>query len=100
MTSDDTRAANRPTGTVTFLFTDIEGSTSRWEEQTEEMATALARHDEALRMAIEAHGGWLFKHTGDGILAAFSSPKEAVLAAIAAQPRPSTCTTVRATHSL
>lgn len=75
----------RPTGIVTFLFTDIEGSTGRWEEQTVEMHGALARHDEVLRAAIEAHGGWLFKHTGDGILAAFSSPNEAVLAAIEAQ---------------
>lgn len=79
------RAMTRPTGIVTFLFTDIEGSTGRWEEQTVEMHGALARHDEVLRAAIEAHGGWLFKHTGDGILAAFSSPNEAVLAAIEAQ---------------
>ncbi|MGD9934614.1 MAG: adenylate/guanylate cyclase domain-containing protein [Dehalococcoidia bacterium] len=75
----------RPTGTVTFLFTDIEGSTSRWEEQTEEMRAALARHDDALKTAIEAHDGWAFKHTGDGMLAAFSSPKSAIGAAIDAQ---------------
>ena len=49
----DTEAA-RPTGTVTFLFTDIEGSTSRWEEQTEEPGAALARHDDVLRTAVEA----------------------------------------------
>ncbi|MEZ4480323.1 MAG: adenylate/guanylate cyclase domain-containing protein [Dehalococcoidia bacterium] len=75
----------RPTGTVTFLFTDIEGSTRRWEEQTAEMREALAQHDATLRSAVESHNGWLFKHTGDGILAAFASPKEAVLAAIDAQ---------------
>ena len=46
--------AERPTGTITFLFTDIEGSTGRWEEQTEEMGEALALHDERLRTAIEA----------------------------------------------
>ncbi|MFN0147802.1 MAG: adenylate/guanylate cyclase domain-containing protein, partial [Dehalococcoidia bacterium] len=78
-------ATERPTGIVTFLFTDIEGSTGRWEAQTAEMQTALARHDDTLRAAIEAHGGWLFKHTGDGVLAAFSSPNGAVQAAIEAQ---------------
>ena len=45
----------------------------------------LAAHDEVLRGAIEAHGGWLFKHTGDGVCAAFASPRSAVDAAIAAQ---------------
>src|ERR1700744_4809177 len=49
------------------------------------MRAALAAHDEVLRKAIEAHGGWLFKHTGDGVCAAFASPKSAVDAAIAAQ---------------
>jgi predicted ATPase len=74
-----------PTGTVTFLFTDIEGSTGRWETQTAEMRDALAAHDATLRSAIEAHGGWLFKHTGDGVLAAFSSARNAVDAAVEAQ---------------
>ena len=46
-----------PSGTVTFLFTDIEGSTRLWEEQPEAMRTALARHDAILRDAVEAHGG-------------------------------------------
>jgi predicted ATPase/class 3 adenylate cyclase len=85
MASNDKSSTHRPTGTVTFLFTDIEGSTGRWEAQTAEMQAALARHDDDLRTAIEAHGGWLFKHTGDGVLAAFSSPNEAVHAAIEAQ---------------
>ncbi len=49
------------------------------------MASALAAHDEALRAAIESHGGWLFKHSGDGVCAAFSSPRGAIDAAIAAQ---------------
>src|SRR6201984_1890226 len=49
------------------------------------MREALAAHDGALRSAIEAHGGWLFKHTGDGVCAAFSSPRSAVEAAVAAQ---------------
>jgi predicted ATPase len=70
---------------VTFLFTDIEGSTRRWEKDADEMRIALAGHDEVLRGAIEAHGGWLFKHTGDGVCAAFVSPRSAVDAAVAAQ---------------
>ena len=75
----------RPTGIVTFLFTDIEGSTGRWEAQSAEMGAALSRHDEVLQTAIEGHGGWLFKHTGDGVIAAFSLPNGAVEAAIEAQ---------------
>ena len=47
-------------------FTDIEGSTRRWETNPEVMQAALADHDEVLRSAIEAHGGFLFKHTGEG----------------------------------
>jgi predicted ATPase len=70
---------------VTFLFTDIEGSTRRWEADAEAMRTALLAHDEVLRTAIEEHGGFLFSHTGDGVVAAFNSPKSAVDAAVAAQ---------------
>ena len=70
---------------MTFLFTDVEGSTRRWENDANEMRIALAAHDEVLRAAIEAHGGFMFKHTGDGMCAAFSSPRAAVDAAIAAQ---------------
>ena len=70
---------------VTFLFTDVEGSTRRWEADADGMRVALAAHDEVLRAAIEAHGGWLFKHTGDGVCAAFASPRSAVDAAVAAQ---------------
>jgi predicted ATPase len=70
---------------VTFLFTDIEGSTRRWEADADEMRAALAAHDAVLRSAIETHGGLLFKHTGDGVCAAFSSPRSAVDAAVAAQ---------------
>ena len=70
---------------VTFLFTDVEGSTRRWEADAEGMRAALAAHDEVLRAAIEAHGGWLFKHTGDGVCAAFASPRSAVDAAVTAQ---------------
>jgi len=67
------------------LFTDVEGSTRRWEADADDMRAALAEHDEVLRAAIEAHGGWLFKHTGDGVVAAFASPRSAVDAAVAAQ---------------
>src|SRR6516165_8829461 len=74
-----------PSGVVTFLFTDVEGSTRRWENDAQAMRAALSAHDEVLRAAIEAHGGFVFKHTGDGICAAFSSPRAAVDAAIAAQ---------------
>lgn len=70
---------------VTFLFTDIEGSTRRWESDADGMRVALAAHDEVLRSAIESHGGFMFKHTGDGVCAAFTSPRSAVDAAAAAQ---------------
>ena len=74
-----------PSGVVTFLFTDIEGSTRRWEADAAAMRAALLAHDEVLRSAIEAHGGFLFSHTGDGVVAAFASPRSAVDAAVAAQ---------------
>ncbi len=70
---------------MTFLFTDVEGSTRRWEADAESMRAALAAHDEVLRRAIEAHDGFLFKHTGDGVCAVFASPTAAVDAAVAAQ---------------
>jgi predicted ATPase len=70
---------------VTFLFTDIEGSTRRWEADADAMRAALAAHDEVLRSAIQTHGGFLFKHTGDGVCAAFWSPKAAVDTAVDAQ---------------
>ena len=75
----------RPSGVITFLFTDIEGSTRRWESDPDAMRGALAAHDDVLRRAIEAQGGWLFKHTGDGVCAAFASPRAAVDAATDAQ---------------
>jgi class 3 adenylate cyclase len=74
-----------PSGVVTFLFTDIEGSTRRWETDADAMRAAVAAHDDSLREAVETYKGWLFKHTGDGVCAAFSSPRSAVDAAIAAQ---------------
>lgn len=74
-----------PTGTVTFLFTDIEGSTSRWEDNPEAMQVALARHDQLLREIILAHAGSVFKTIGDAFCAAFSTAQEALAAACAAQ---------------
>jgi predicted ATPase/class 3 adenylate cyclase len=77
--------AAAPSGVVTFLFTDVEGSTRRWENDADAMRAALAAHDEVLRQVIEGHGGFMFKHTGDGVCAAFASPSCAVDAAVAAQ---------------
>ncbi len=74
-----------PTGTVTFLFTDIEGSTMRWEQYPEAMRTALARHDTLLRSVMTSHGGFVFKLVGDAVYAAFAVAADAVTAAIAAQ---------------
>jgi adenylate cyclase len=74
-----------PVGTVTFLFTDIEGSTRLWEEQTEIMRTALTRHDALLGEIIVKGGGRIFKTAGDSFCAAFSGAPEAVAAAVAAQ---------------
>ena len=77
--------ADSPTGTVTFLFTDIEGSTSMWERDAAAMRKALARHDEILRSTIETHGGYVFKTIGDAFCAAFATTPDAVEAALAAQ---------------
>ena len=74
-----------PSGTVTFLFTDLESSTRLWEEHPEAMPGALARHDEIVREAVESHGGHVVKTMGDGFHAAFGAAQEAVDAAVAAQ---------------
>ena len=74
-----------PVGTVTFLFTDIEGSSSQWESDPVAMRARLARHDEIVRDAIESWGGVVFKHLGDGFGAAFGSAPDAVAAAGAAR---------------
>jgi predicted ATPase/class 3 adenylate cyclase len=77
--------ATPPTGTVTFLFTDIEGSTRRWETQPEAMDVALQRHDAILRETIERHGGYVFKTVGDAFCAAFAVAPDGLDAALAAQ---------------
>src|SRR6476469_8573047 len=74
-----------PGGTVTFLFTDIEGSTKLWEHHAAAMQAAVAQHDALLRAAIEAHGGYVFKTVGDAFCAAFATAAQALAAAIAAQ---------------
>jgi len=77
--------AELPTGTVTFLFTDIEGSTRLWQESSAAMQVAVARHDELLRSAIEGHDGVVFSTSGDGMAAAFQAASSAVAGALEAQ---------------
>ena len=74
-----------PTGTVTFLFTDIEGSTRLWEHHHEAMQADLALHDETLRTAMQEHGGYVFKTVGDAFCVAFETASQAVAAALNAQ---------------
>jgi predicted ATPase/class 3 adenylate cyclase len=76
-----------PSGTVTFLFTDIEGSTPLWDRNPDGMRVALSRHDEILRSAIEAAEGYVFSTGGDGFGVAFSSAANALDAALDAQRR-------------
>jgi predicted ATPase/class 3 adenylate cyclase len=77
--------ASPPTGTVTFLFTDLEGSTRRWERYPEAMSEALSRHHEILRAAIQANNGRVVKTAGDGVHAVFSTATDALEAALEAQ---------------
>jgi predicted ATPase/class 3 adenylate cyclase len=74
-----------PSGVVTFLFTDIEGSTRRWEADPDAMRVALDAHNRVLRETVAAHYGKVFNYTGDGMCAVFASPRAAVDAAVAAQ---------------
>src|SRR5215207_2479869 len=74
-----------PSGTVTFLFTDIEGSTKLWERSPQAMQRALARHDQILRDAVEDLGGCVFKTIGDAFCCAFSTTTDALEAALEAQ---------------
>src|SRR5215204_4544337 len=74
-----------PIGTVTFLYTDIEGSTKRWELHPQAMREAMQRHDAILRQAIEANGGHVFRTEGDAFRAAFSAAPQALQAALDAQ---------------
>jgi predicted ATPase/class 3 adenylate cyclase/Tfp pilus assembly protein PilF len=74
-----------PTGTVTFLFTDIEGSTTLWEQFPDTMQDALAHHNSLLRHAIESSDGCIVKNTGDGVYAVFAAAADALAACLAAQ---------------
>ena len=77
--------SRQPSGSVTFLFTDVEGSTRLWAAHTAVMERALARHDDLLRAAITAEDGYVFSIAGDSFGAAFASPEAAVSAATRAQ---------------
>ncbi len=87
---------DQPTGTVTFLFSDIEGSTPLWDQHHDEMQTATARHDAILQGVIDARGGYVFTTAGDEFAAAFSRAANAIQAAVeiqaalAAEPFPTT----------
>lgn len=80
-------ALSRPIGTVSFLLTDIEGSTRLWQDAPEAMQAAVARHYEILDSAVSAHGGVRLEEQGEGdsIVAAFPRASDAVRAALDAQ---------------
>src|SRR5262245_2632823 len=80
-----TAASPLPAGIVTFLFTDIEGSTQLWERDAAVMWRVLERHNAILGEAIRTHAGCHFKTIGDAFQAAFADPVKAVAAAVAAQ---------------
>jgi class 3 adenylate cyclase len=77
-----------PSGTATFHFTDVEGSTALWERDRAALAAAVARHLALLRAAIESHDGVLFKIVGDAVQAVFPTAPDAIAAALAAQRAP------------
>jgi predicted ATPase/class 3 adenylate cyclase len=87
MVKPETSMSNLPTGTVTFLFTDIEGSTRLSQEYPSEMPVLLARHNEILRQEIETCQGFVFQVVGDSFCAAFYRPDDAIHAALNAQQR-------------
>jgi class 3 adenylate cyclase len=87
-------AGHLPSGTVTFLLTDLEGSTRMWEQDPVAMKAAMVRHDEILEKAVAANQGFVFSRMGDGMAAAFGTASDAVCAAagfqqaLAAEPWP------------
>jgi predicted ATPase/class 3 adenylate cyclase len=85
MTAPRPTPGTLPSGIVTFLFTDIEGSTRLWERDAAAMRPALERHNTILGDAIRAHGGYHYKTIGDAFQTAFLDPKAAVAACVAAQ---------------
>ena len=82
---DDAVVAGRPSGTVTFLFTDVEGSTRLWSAGKEAMSASLLVHDSILRGAIEGNDGYVFTTAGDSFAAAFGRASDAVRAALESQ---------------
>ena len=82
---DGGTAASLPSGTVTFLFSDIEGSTQRWESDRAAMQDAVRLHDWLMRESIAAAQGYVFKTVGDAFCAAFRMPESAAVAALGAQ---------------
>jgi len=74
-----------PSGTITFVFTDIEGSTQRWERHRAAMEVAVRRHDALMRKAIGGRNGYVFKTIGDAFCASFTRPEDALAAALDAQ---------------
>lgn len=81
----DLSGVARPTGTVTFVFTDIEGSTYLWEHQREAMQHAFDRQEALVRAAMAAHGGYVYKMIGDAFQVAFSTAERALAAVLSAQ---------------
>lgn len=74
-----------PTGTVTFLFTDIQGSTALWERHPEQMRQAVRRHDEVVRCVVEERGGYVFTTAGDSFASCFDAAVDAAEAAVGIQ---------------
>src|SRR6188474_2278023 len=85
LTVEGSGAAASSDAPLTFLFTDVEGSTRLWEQNPESMRAALARHEVILGAAIAEADGEVVKTTGDGLMAVFAEPPRAVTAAVAAQ---------------
>src|SRR5438105_6363734 len=85
MSTTVSAGSRHPMGTVTFLFTDIEGSTTLWEQHPEAMQAVLVDHDRLLRHAIESSDGCIVKTTGDGMYAVFAAATDALAACLAAQ---------------
>ncbi|HEV2037967.1 MAG TPA: adenylate/guanylate cyclase domain-containing protein, partial [Candidatus Eremiobacteraceae bacterium] len=81
----ETATHELPSGTITFLFTDIEGSTKRWETHGDHMRIAVESHDSLLRAIFKKHGGYVFKTVGDAFCVAFHTAPGAVAAALEAQ---------------
>jgi class 3 adenylate cyclase len=85
--TEEPSAADQAGRTLTFLFTDIEGSTKRWERHPQAMAKAIARHDEIMRAAILEHNGHVFKTVGDAFCSVFPTAQDAIDACVVAQQR-------------